>query len=189
MAPQYSAKHHSNMQCQCVPERTWRTKTVFTKTETWLKVHVHHRNALLGTLKTHKHYTHLHHCYDTMHREWKGRASRYFHVSVWTRPLIRQQEGCTHCPPPQRLPVPWASRSLVIFAKLVKMMLITWRAKRTLVHRCTSWAAQGLFQRGKQKTKKQHAGQVRTNLRQASLHLTNLFTLQRKSVTWIWLIS
>lgn len=87
MAPQYSAKHHSNMQCQCVPERRdWKTKK---KKKTVLKHHSQRwkrrENALLGTWNTYRYYTHLkkkkksllqeHACDDEGKK--KG-ASRYF---------------------------------------------------------------------------------------------------------------
>lgn len=137
------------------------------------------------------------------------RASRYFQQvgcqSVWTSSLLDAHQAArglrTLSPPTSKTPRPLSpapraallsySGSLVIFAKLVKMMLIIWRTKRTLVQR-SSWDPQGLARVFSREKKKQHAGgtrQIRTDLRQAALHLNNLFTLPKKSVTPIWWIS
>ncbi len=91
------------MQSQWVPERTWRTETVFKlhpQTETGFNVNVHYRNASSGTSKTYTHHTHLNHCEESMH-EWQVSVTLFQQVEYendfqFSWKLIKQQEGCTH---------------------------------------------------------------------------------------------
>lgn len=169
MAPQYSAKHHSNMQCQCVPERRdWKTKTKnsvkasFTKMEKTGKCivrHLKHLQILYTPKKKKKSLLQEHACDDEGEKKKKKGASRYFRrrwdVRVSGR-VAHQAAGRLYTlSPSSKTPCPLslAPREPCLFyprlfghMKLEKMMLIIWQTKRTLVDG-SSWDPQGLFQK------------------------------------------
>lgn len=164
-----SAKHHSNM--QCVPERTWRTKTVFKCSPHKCIIRHLKDQRILHTL--------------IMHVRMNERgASHYFPQSVWT-----SSRRAKICPPSWAwLHVsPRLSGSLVTFAKFVKKMLIMWRTKRTLTCWRSSWDPLGLIRLFSRKKKPNTTGRDGPETGHAAPN--SLFTLLRKSVTWICLIS